>query len=201
MEYLDAIDNDALEAGSVNTIINDNGRLTGSNTDWQGLVLTLKEKMTIKDKTFVIIGAGGTARAAIFGIKKEGGSSIIVNRTTQKGKLLSDRFGCPFYPPSEIGNIKADCLINTTPVGMYPQQDTSPVQKEALKSYKYVMDVIYNPLKTKLLKEAQQQGCQILSGLDMFIYQGAQQILLWTGEKPPRELMKKVVLERLTNIE
>ncbi|OGP90191.1 MAG: shikimate dehydrogenase [Deltaproteobacteria bacterium RBG_19FT_COMBO_43_11] len=201
MEYLDVVDKDALAAGSVNTIINNNGRLTGNNTDWQGVILTLKDAMPIKGKTFVIIGAGGTARAAVYGIMKEGGFPIIVNRTVEKGKILSVRFGCAFYPFSEIGKIKADCLINTTPVGMYPHKDKSPVQKEALKGYKYVMDVIYNPLKTKLLKDAEQQGCQILSGLDMFVHQGALQIFLWTGKKAPCELMKKIVRERLSHLE
>ncbi|OGP66479.1 MAG: hypothetical protein A2W27_04480 [Deltaproteobacteria bacterium RBG_16_44_11] len=201
MEHLDDIDNDALKIGAVNTIVNESGRLTGHNTDWLGLIHTIKEALTIRDKTFVIIGAGGTAQAAVYGIIKEGGFPIIVNRTAEKGKILSVRFGCPFYPPSEIGKIKADGLINTTPVGMYPHKDESPIATAALKGYKYVMDVIYNPLKTKLLREAQEQGCQIISGLDMFVHQGAQQILLWTGKEPPYELMQKVVLERLTNIE
>ncbi len=201
MEHLDDIDNDALKIGAVNTIVNETGRLIGHNTDWLGLIHTLKDTMTIRDKTFVIIGAGGTAQATVYGIIKEGGFPIIVNRTSEKGKMLSGKFCCPFYPPSEIGKIKADCLINTTPVGMYPHKDESPIPTATLKGYKYVMDVIYNPLKTKLLKEAEQQGCQILSGLDMFVHQGARQILLWTGKEPPRELMQKVVLERLTNIE
>jgi shikimate dehydrogenase len=201
MEHLDDIDNDALKIGAVNTIVNENGRLIGCNTDWVGLIHTLKEAMTIRDKTFIIIGAGGTAQAAVYGIMKEGGFPIIINRTVEKGKMLSAKFCCPFYPPSEIGKIKADCLINTTPVGMYPHKDESPIPTAALKGYKYVMDVIYNPLKTKLLKEAEQQGCHILPGLDMFVHQGARQILLWTGKEPPRELMQKVVLEELTDIE
>ena len=201
MELLDDVHEDALKIGAVNTIINNNGRLTGFNTDWLGLLLTLKEAMTIKDKKFVIIGAGGTARAAAYGIMKEGGIPIIANRTAEKGKLLSSKLNCPFYVLGEIGKIKADCLINTTPVGMYPYIDTSPVEAADLAGYKYVMDVIYNPLKTKLLKDAEQQGCHIFSGLDMFVHQGAEQIKLWSGKNPDRSLMKKVVLERLMNIE
>ncbi len=101
----------------------------------------------------------------------------------------------------EIGKIKADCLINTTPVGMYPDIDKSPVSISALAGYKYVMDVIYNPLKTKLLSEASLWGCHVLSGLDMFVHQGAEQIKVWTGKDPDRALMKKVVKERLTRSE
>jgi shikimate dehydrogenase len=195
MEYLDDIDDDALIIGAVNTIINENGRLTGCNTDWLGLILTLKKAMPIKGKTFAIIGAGGTARAAAYGFP------IIANRTPEKGKILSGKLNCPFYSLAEIGKIKADCLINTTPVGMYSHKDKSPVKASALGGYKYVMDVIYNPLKTKLLTDAKKQGCHIFLGLDMFVNQGAQQLRLWTGIEPPRALMKKVILERLTQIE
>jgi shikimate dehydrogenase/3-dehydroquinate dehydratase type I len=201
MELLDCIDEDALKIGAVNTIVNNNGKLTGFNTDWLGLVLTLKEAMTIKDKKFVIVGAGGTARAAAYGIIKEGGIPIITNRSVEKGKILSDKFNCQFYPLAEAGKIKADCLINTTPVGMYPYSDKSPVAAEVLAGYKYVMDVIYNPLKTKLLRNAEAQGCHTFSGVDMFVHQGAEQLKLWTGKEPNHDLMKKVVLERLSKIE
>jgi shikimate 5-dehydrogenase len=157
--------------------------------------------MTIKGKTFVIIGAGGTARAAVYGIMKEGGFPIIANRTAEKGKILSGKLNCPFYALSEIGKIKADCLINTTPVGMYPDIDISPVAAAALAGYQYVMDVIYNPLKTKILKDAEQMGCHVFPGMDMFVHQAAEQIRLWTGKEPNRALMKKVVLERLAKVE
>lgn len=201
MEYLDDIDEDALEIGAVNTIVNNNGRLTGYNTDWLGLILTLKKAMTVKNKTFVIVGAGGTARAAAYGIIKEGGFPVIVNRTLEKGKILSEKLNCPYYPLSEADRIKADCLINTTPVGMYPHGNASPVKAAALAGYKYVMDVIYNPLKTKLLNDAEKKRCHIFSGVDMIVNQGAEQLRLWTGKEPPRALMKKVILKRLTEIE
>jgi shikimate dehydrogenase len=201
MEYLDDINDDALKVGAVNTIINNNGRLTGFNTDWLGLLLTLRKAMTIEGKTFVIIGAGGTARAAVYAVRKEGGFPIIVNRTMEKGKLLSAKLNCPFHALADVGKIKADCLINTTPVGMYPYSEKSPVEPDALAGYQYVMDVIYNPFKTKLLTDAEKQGCHIFPGLDMFVHQAAEQIRLWTGKEPSRPLMKKVVLERLVKIE
>jgi shikimate dehydrogenase len=201
MGYLDEIHDDALKIGAVNTIVNNDGRLTGYNTDWLGLMQTLKELMTVKDNTFVIIGAGGTARAAVYGIMKEGGLPIIVNRTMAKGKFLANQLNCQFYSLSDLAKIKADCLINTTPVGMYPDIDQSPVEASLLAGYKYVIDVIYNPLKTRLLQDAEKQGCRIISGLDMFVHQGAQQLKLWTGKEPSRTLMKKVVTERLTKIE
>ena len=201
MEYLDEVDDAALKIGAVNTIVNNNGRLTGYNTDWLGLMLTIRELMPVKDQTFIIIGAGGTARAAAYGIMKEGGLPIIVSRTTAKGKNLSNKLNCPFYSLADLGMIKADCMINTTPVGMYPNIDQSPVEASFLGKYKYVIDVIYNPLKTKLLRDAEANGCRTVSGLDMFVHQGAEQLKLWTGIEPPRALMKKVVTERLSSIE
>jgi shikimate dehydrogenase/3-dehydroquinate dehydratase type I len=201
MEYLDEIHDDALKIGAVNTIFNNNGCLMGYNTDWLGLMLTLKELMQVKEKTFVIIGAGGTARASVYGIMKEGGLPVIVNRTVSKGKILANKLNCPFYALADLAGIKADCLINTTPVGMYPHTEQSPVAASLLGGYKYVIDVIYNPLKTRLLLDAEKQGCRVVSGLDMFVHQGAQQLKLWTGKEPPRALMKKVVTERLTKIE
>jgi shikimate dehydrogenase len=201
MEYLDEVDDAALKIGAVNTIVNNNGRLTGYNTDWLGLMLTIRELMPVKDQTFVIIGAGGTARTAAYGIMKEGGLPIIVSRTTAKGKNLSNKLNCPFYSLADLGMIKADCMINTTPVGMYPNIDQSPVEASFLGKYKYVIDVIYNPLKTKLLRDAEANGYRTVSGLDMFVHQGAEQLKLWTGIEPPRALMKKVVIERLSSIE
>ena len=201
MEYLDHIDEDALSIGAVNTVVNDNGCLNGYNTDWSGLMLTLKKAMKIEGKTFVIIGAGGTARAAVYGIIKEGGFPIIVNRTLGRAKTLADEFDCPFYPLTGVGKVSGECLINTTSLGMYPLNDKSPLKAPALKGYPYVMDVIYNPLKTKLLDDAEKQGCVILSGVDMFVNQGARQLMLWTGKEPPLALMKKVILKRLSENE
>jgi shikimate dehydrogenase len=201
MQYLDEIEDDALEIGAVNTIINHRGKLTGANTDWLGVIMTLKDAMSIKNKIFVIIGAGGTARAAVYGILKEGGLPVVANRTVAKAKMIAEHFGSTFYPLAEIAGIRADCLINTTSVGMHPDIGSSPVPKEVLKNYKYVMDAIYNPLQTKLLKDAAAHGCKALSGVEMFVHQGAAQLKLWTKKEPPASLMKKIVLERLTTLE
>jgi shikimate dehydrogenase len=188
MEYLDDLDDEALRIGAVNTVVNDNGRLTGRNTDWRGLTQSLKEQVEMEGKTVIILGAGGTARAALYGVVREGGHPVIVNRTDGKGRELAQDWGCPYESLKNIGKIKADILINTTPVGMFPHTDEKPLQDDVLTRYAWVVDVIYNPLKTSLL----------LPGLDMFVYQGAEQIRIWTGQEPPRALMRQVVLEHLT---
>ena len=196
--YLDEIQDDARTIGAVNTILHhDTGRLRGYNTDWMGVVRGLEEYLEIRGKTFAILGAGGAARAAVFGILQKGGIPLIFNRTTTRGEELAQEFGCSFYPLSEIGAIRADCLINTTPVGMAPEKGLSPIAKEALTNFRWVMDCIYNPVKTQLLLDAEGAGCTPISGVGMFVHQGAEQIKIWTGKEPPREFMRQVVLEEL----
>lgn len=197
MEYLDEVEPQARKIGAVNTIINEGGRLKGANTDWQGILKTLQEVMEIKGKTVVIMGAGGTALAALYGIIEAGGKPIIVNRTEAKGRRLAQAWGCDFRPLSEISGLHADFLINTTSVGMSPNMEQTPVPAEILPNFTWVMDVIYNPLPTRLLREAEKAGCGVLSGLDMFVHQGAEQIKLWTGQEPPRALMREVVKSHL----
>ena len=198
MAYLDEVDESSLRIGAINTILNDhNGRLKGFNTDWSGLIRDLEESLEIRDKTFVILGAGGAARAAVYGILEEGGIPIIVNRGVERGEEMAREFGCSFHPLSEIGTIKADCLINTTSVGMAPDSERSPVMREHLPNFRWVVDIVYNPLKTRLLRDAEEAGCMVLDGVGMFVHQGAEQTKIWTGKEPPRPLMRRVVLERL----
>ncbi len=201
MQYLDEVSESAARIGAVNTIKISKGRLLGDNTDWTGLVLALKEEMDIRGRRFAILGAGGAARAAVYGVMAEGGTAIIINRSEDKGKIMARDFGCDFCPVEGMGKIKGDCLINTTPVGMFPHIDASPVDPEMLRNFEWVMDTIYNPLETRLEKDALRVGSKTISGLSMFVYQGVAQIRIWTGLEPPIELMKKVVLEKLKNYE
>ena len=157
--------------------------------------------MPIRGKTFGVLGAGGAARAIIFGIMSAGGNPVVLNRTGEKGRSLAKEFVCPFLPYPEIGDLKADCIVNTTSVGMAPQKETSLLEGEGSRKISRVVDIIYNPLETKLLKDARKAGCRTKSGLGMFVHQGAEQIRLWTGMEPPMESMKRVVRERLEEYE
>ena len=199
MALLDEVDPDAGAIGAVNTVVNRGSRLTGYNTDASGFVRDLGEWMAIRGTTFVVLGAGGAARAAVFGLREAGGTPIVVNRTAERSRTLAERFGCRWEPAEEIGKLKADCLINTTPLGMFPETERTPIENQFLAHFPRVTDMIYNPLKTRLLREAEGAGCAIRSGVGMFIHQGAEQIRLWTGKEPPREEMRRVVLERLGN--
>jgi shikimate dehydrogenase len=197
MALLDEVDPDASAIGAVNTIVNRGGRLTGYNTDAPGFVRDLREWIAIRGTTFVVLGAGGAARAAVFALREAGGTPIVVNRTTERSRTLAESFGCRWEPAQEIGGLRADCLINTTPLGMFPDTDRTPLEEKFLAHFPRVMDMIYNPMKTRLLREAERAGCAVRSGVGMFVHQGAEQIRLWTGQEPPREEMRRVVLERL----
>jgi shikimate dehydrogenase/chorismate mutase-like protein len=193
------IDNTAERIGAVNTLVFSDGRIRGTNTDWIGAVRCLETMLPIEGHRFVVIGTGGAARAVIYGIVTKGGEAIIVGRSENKGQALAGEFDCAFVPFREIENARGDCLVNTTPVGMHPKEDEMPVSTHILRGYKAVADIIYNPLKTKLLREAEAAGCMVASGLEMFVFQGTEQFHIWTGQEPPVELMRQVVLEKLTS--
>lgn len=197
MESLDSIDEKALKIGAVNTVINREGRLFGYNSDYLGAVNALSEKIEIKDKNVVVLGSGGAARAIGFGIVSEKGRLTILGILKDEGELLAKDLGVDYCPLSEFKKIDCQILINATPVGMYPDIEAVPVQRDDLKKDMVVMDIVYNPLKTRLLKEAGDIGCTTIDGVSMFVYQGAFQFELWTGKKAPVDVMRKAVLDAL----
>ena len=197
MDCLDAVDASAQTIGAVNTVVNTGGRLAGYNSDAHGAVKALLEKTPVKDRHVVILGAGGAARAIGFGLKKEGGRVCILNRTFEKARSLADLLQADARPLSDFPDIPCDILINTTSVGMHPETDAMPVPAGDLHAQMTVMDIIYNPLQTRLLQAAQAAGAQTIDGVAMFVYQGAMQFELWTGKAAPVDLMKKTVYEAL----
>ena len=197
MDFLDELDDPAEKIGAVNTVINREGVLTGYNSDGLGAVKALFERTTIKDKNVVVLGAGGAARAIGFAIISEGGRVTVINRTPIKGEKLAKDLGADFQPLSNLNKTACHILINTTPVGMFPGIDAMPVRKQDLDKSMVVMDIVYNPLKTRLLKTAESIGCRTINGVSMFVYQGAFQLELWTGMKAPVDVMRKAVLTAL----
>lgn len=197
MDYLDDIEEMAAKIGAVNTIVNQEGQLIGYNTDCNGAIKALEEMIELKDKKTVLLGAGGAARAIAFGLKEKGADITILNRTVKKAEVLATELNCQYGGLERIESFKPDILINTTSLGMFPKVDDLPVRKEFLKNM-LVFDIVYNPLKTRLIREAEQNGCATIVGLEMFVNQAALQFTLWTGKKAPLELMKKVVVEKLS---
>ena len=195
--FLDEMDPLAARIGAVNTIVNRKGRLKGYNTDATGAVKALEEKMVLKGLHSMIIGAGGAARAIGFSLKEKGVRVSIANRSPQRGASLARDLDCPYLPLNRIGVKKVDLLVQTTPVGMFPHEGESPVSEEMFHKDLVAMDIIYNPRKTTFLKMARARGAATIDGLGMFVHQGAEQFLLWTGVDPPFEIMYRAVESRL----
>jgi len=190
---LDDIDPTARRIRAVNTIVNDNGSLKGFNTDCDGVIQALAEKISIKGRRVGILGAGGAARAVAFGVIGQGATATIFNRSREKGAALAAELGADFKPLSEFAAERCDILVNTTPVGMSPQGQDTPLLGEKLQPGLVVMDIVYNPLKTRLLREAEAAGCETIDGLSMFVHQGARQFELWTGLAAPVDIMRMAV--------
>ncbi|PLR78084.1 shikimate dehydrogenase [Bacillus sp. V3-13] len=205
MKWLDEIDPLAEAIGAVNTVVNRNGKLTGYNTDGPGFVKGLRMLVQpLPGQRVLIVGAGGAAKAIYYALAKEGINMIdICNRTVEKAVELKK--SCPFSVNTEILSIKEaeeklnqyTLLIQTTLIGMEPATDFSPLSLENLNRDALVSDIIYNPLETKLLREAKEKGAIIQNGIDMFVYQGALAFQKWTGIMPDTARMKINVTKQL----
>lgn len=203
MKYLDKVDRQVVEIGAVNTVVNKDGVLMGYNTDGAGALAALREKgVEAKGRKVVLLGAGGAARALAFAIAPLAESFVILNRTESKAKDLASalkRFNTAVEGKklsettlrSELAD--ADILINSMSVGMYPRVDETPVKKKHLRQGMTVFDIVYNPLMTCLLKEAEAVGAHVVGGVKMLVYQGALAFELWTGRKPPVDEMCEAV--------
>ncbi len=208
MKYLDEIDPMAKKIGAINAIKNDEGYLTGKNTDADGGLNALRnEGFKIKGKNILLLGAGGAARALSIKMAENVNKIVIVNRTLKRAINLSQTIRKYFGINSEAKQLnknilseeckKADIIINTTPIGMYPNVDESPIPPECLHEDLIVYDIVYNPIETKLIIDANQKGCKTLGGLDMLVNQGAIAFEWWTNKKPNTSLMKSKIIEFL----
>jgi shikimate dehydrogenase len=197
--HLDEIDDLAQKIGAVNTVVNREGRLVGANTDALGALTALEEKIPLAGKKCVIVGAGGAARAIGFALRGRVGAISVANRSEERGRALAGALGCAFIPLEELDRVAVDLLIQTTSVGMAPHGDECPVPESALRPGMVVMDIIYNPLQTRLLALARSRGCVAVNGLSMFVHQGAEQFRLWTNLAPPVAVMTRAVLEALSS--
>jgi len=198
--HLDQLDPVAAAIGAVNTIVNRAGRLTGYNTDGRGAVRALTGATPVKDQRIAVIGAGGAACAISHALAEKGARVVIVNRSAARGEALARRVGADFVPLADFNGGRCEVLINTTPVGMVPDIDGIPVDEKVLRPGMVVMDVVYNPQKTRLLYAAGRIGCRTVSGVEMFVCQGAAQFELWTDRPAPVDMMRAVVTDALQNV-
>jgi len=208
MKYLDEIDPIAEKMGAINTIKNEDGYLKGRNTDADGAKKSLLDAgCKISGKKILMLGSGGVARALCYILSEEAEkivlTDIIEERAINLAKEVKDKMNAEVIGKlSSETNVKeeikdTDILINATPLGMYPKDNASPISKELLHSNLFVFDVVYNPLETKLMREAAEIGCKTLGGLDMLVNQGVLAFEWWTGKSPNSALMKNKIIDFL----
>jgi shikimate dehydrogenase len=194
---LDEIDPLARRMGAVNTVVNREGWLTGYNTDWLGAVTALKAETAITGEHVLLLGAGGAARAIAFGILENGGKVTITDLDGPRAEALARELAVEAIPLRSLGQCPASILINATPVGMAPDLHGLPLEPELLDRFSLVMDIVYRPLLTRLLREARIRGCRTVDGLQMLIHQATAQFELWTGQSAPLETMSRAAYAAL----
>jgi shikimate dehydrogenase len=205
-KHLDCLNEAARRIGAVNTILNDNGILKGFNTDGTGALKALKEAYgDLSRSKIVVLGAGGASRAICYHLVQEARSLIILNRSPNRAANLAEYIELLGKAKVNHGSLEeiseyisnATILINTTSLGMSPNINATPIPSQLLHTDLLVFDIVYNPIKTKLIENANSLGAKTLSGISMLVYQGAEAFQLWTGIEAPIESMKKIVLRTL----
>ncbi len=208
IKYIDEVDPIALKIGAINTIKNEEGILKARNTDAGGAKKSLLDiGFDISGKNILILGSGGVSRSIAYILAEEANkivlTDLIEERATSVASEIRDNMKVDIEGKlNNRDNIeeyirKADILINATPVGMYPKVDETPISKDLLHDDLFVFDVVYNPLETRLMKEAAEIGCVTLGGLDMLVNQGILAFEWWLNKKPNKELMKNKIIEYL----
>ena len=206
---LDALSEDARRIQAVNTVVIEDGRMVGHNTDVAGFLAGFTERgIALTGKNAVLIGAGGAARAALWGLLRSGVSSIVIGvRNAAKGAALAADFttdgdvrAVSFDDAAWIAACSdADLVVQTTPLGMTPHtEEMPPVDAAVINPSAVVYDLIYTPAETRFLREARARGCETINGETMLVAQGAEAFHLWAGVRPDMELMKRTLREELS---
>jgi 3-dehydroquinate dehydratase/shikimate dehydrogenase len=190
--FLDNSDPATTKTGACNTVVrSQDGKLYGFNTDTSGVVRPLEARMTLNDARILVLGAGGAARAAVFGLKDRGAQIFILNRSLPAAQKLARQAKARTIKRADLNRLDFDVIINATPVGMGNTRE-SPLNADEIKA-QYVFDMVYDPAETKLLRMARERGAQVIAGSEMFVHQAARQFEIWTGKPAPREDMLRIV--------
>ena len=196
MPHLDNSDVPSQKIGACNTLVRAaDGKLYGFNTDMAGVVAAIEQRVTLPGLRVLVIGAGGAARAAVFGLRQRGAEVFILNRTPAKAQKLARQAQAKTIKRADLKKLLLDVIINATPLGMggNPQ---SPLNQPEIKA-RYVMDMVYRPLETRFLQLARAAGAQVIPGMDTFVHQGARQFEIWTGKPAPLAEMQNEVTSAL----
>jgi shikimate dehydrogenase len=210
MRFVDEVDEIARGIGCINTVVNDDGRLRGFNSDGLGALDALREAgADPAGRRTLVLGSGGAARALAVTIARESPPAelVILGVDAPELERLTADVSARGRVPVRCGGLSAasvlreaaacEILLHCSPVGMHPNAEQSLVPPEALRPGLVVFDAVYNPRRTRLLRDAAAAGCRTVEGVEMFLGQAYVQFELWTGVKAPREIMRRVVEERL----
>jgi 3-dehydroquinate dehydratase/shikimate dehydrogenase len=196
LPHLEQTDPLSAKIGAVNTIRLLDGKLYGFNTDVAGIVGPLEKRLSLRGAKVLVLGAGGAARAAVFGVRDKGAEVFILNRTPETAQKLARQSGSKTIKKDALAKTTFDVIINATPVGMAGNK-AAPILEAKDLNTRLVFDLVYNPLETPLIRMARQQSIPIITGIEMFVHQGARQFEIFTGKPAPEEEMFRVVLHAL----
>ncbi len=191
LSIIDQVEEHAIQIGAINTLKYKELKWIGFNTDWLGFINPLLNIINPGNLNALVLGAGGAASAVIYALKKAKCKVSITNRNNIKALELAKRFYVNFIPWEERDKYNFDILVNATPAGMYPDLNFKPINLKKVEG-KIIYDLIYNPLETELIKEANEKGGITLNGLDMLIEQAIEQLKIWIGRYPPKNMLREV---------
>jgi 3-dehydroquinate dehydratase/shikimate dehydrogenase len=198
IEYLDNCEPLCQKVGACNTVIRSaDGKLYGFNTDVAGVTRPLEMRLHLQGTRVLVLGAGGAGRAAVFGLREKGASVFVVNRTPQTAQKLARESGAKYVRRDDLKKMEFDVIVNATSVGM--GGNGKPLLDEKEMNARVAFDLVYNPIDTKFLQMARAKGMAVISGVEMFVHQGARQFEIWTGKPAPLAEMQQVVLNELQN--
>ena len=202
IDCLDAVDDDARAIGAVNTVVNDDGRLTGHNVDWLGAVAALREVIEPAGRRSAVVGAGGGARAIAYGLSREGARVTLFNRSRERGEALARALGLPFAGPPEalLAAEPFDILVHATPVGFHVP-DECLIPAAVLRPPLVVFDAVPIPIETALLRTARAAGCVTLPGIRMQLHQAMLQFRLYTGATPDIRVMEDALRAAIARLQ
>ena len=201
LPYLAHMDPLSQKIGACNTILRaQDGNLYGFNTDVQGIIAPLEKRISLKGAKVLVLGAGGSGRAAVFALRDKGAEVHILNRTPETAAKLAKQSGAKVFKREAFHHktnpATFDVIINSTPIGMAGNKGAQILTADELKT-KIVFDLVYNPADTPLIRMARAQGIHVITGVEMFVQQGARQFEIWTGKPAPEEEMLRVVVHAL----
>lgn len=195
---LTKVDPAAKGIAAVNTVLFRDGQVLGYNTDYKAAMDAMEDTLgeigadpsPLKDKRVLVLGAGGVSRAVMYGLQRRGAKTTIASRTRERSDKLAKEFDGKAVDWVARHKVEAEVLVNGTPIGMHPNVDESPFNKAYLKPSMTIFDTVYNPESTLLVKDARERGCRVVTGVEMFVRQAALQFQLFTGKRPPADLMR-----------